>query len=467
MPPTLTCTACAITFSTSDAHKTHYKLDWHRYNLRRKVAGLAPVDQSDFDRRLAAALGSDAPKENFQARCTECRKSFRSEGLYKQHLQSKKHKEAAKRVAAVAKPAATAASLRDDASGGAAASSEPADAGNNDDEAVALQESGNGTSGAGASSAVAAAALPSESRCRGSGSPEKGAMSEEEEKEEEREEEELVPPPMGPCVCIFCDLVSPSFEENFAHMLRQHGFFIPDVEYLQDPEGLIAYVEEKVKLGFICLYCNGKGKTFHTYRAVQQHMIDRAHCKLLYDEDEDLHEYESFYDFSASYLDAEKSGLLAANASGTGDAATAAAAENSGEESDGETVEVSRTLGVTDLGELVLLDGKTVGNRKWNRYYKQRLRTPDERDVVVAQRRAARLRLGAMYDDEMSKGTSTGGAVALQRGERKAFGGLSGVSRSKDVKMLRAHQRSQARERLKTEIRQNKLNKTFDRVSDM
>lgn len=94
-------------------------------------------------------------------------------------------------------------------------------------------------------------------------------------------------------------------------------------------------------------------------------MIDRAHCKLLYDEDEDLHEYESFYDFSASYLDAEKSGLLAESASGTGDAA--ADAENSGEESDGETVEVSRTLGVTDLGELVLLDGKTVGNRKWNR----------------------------------------------------------------------------------------------------
>lgn len=42
------------------------------------------------------------------------------------------------------------------------------------------------------------------------------------------------------------------------------------MEYLKDPEGLIAYVEEKVKLGFICLYCNGKGKTFHTYRAVQQ-----------------------------------------------------------------------------------------------------------------------------------------------------------------------------------------------------
>lgn len=47
-------------------------------------------------------------------------------------------------------------------------------------------------------------------------------------------------------------------------------FFIPDVEYLKDPEGLVGYVEEKVKLGHICLYCNGKGKTFHTYRALQQ-----------------------------------------------------------------------------------------------------------------------------------------------------------------------------------------------------
>lgn len=48
-------------------------------------------------------------------------------------------------------------------------------------------------------------------------------MSEEEEKEGEEEEEELAPPRMGPCVCIFCDFVSPSFEENCAHMLRHHG----------------------------------------------------------------------------------------------------------------------------------------------------------------------------------------------------------------------------------------------------
>lgn len=196
-----------------------------------------------------------------------------------------------------------------------------------------------------------------------------------------------------------------------------------------------------------------------------QHMTDRAHCKLLYDEDEDLHEYEGFYNFSASYSDVEKRRLAAQ------DAESPDGTETGVEEGDQEAdeIEVSRTLSVTELGELVLLDGKTVGNRKWSKYYKQRLRTVDEREVVVAQRRATRLRLGAMYDDEVRKGTSTGGAVALQRGERKAFGGLFGRAAAgpKDVKMLRAHQRSEARQRLKTGISQNKLNKTFDRVAEM
>ena len=207
-----------------------------------------------------------------------------------------------------------------------------------------------------------------------------------------------------------------------------------------------------------------------TYNETQpnlQQMMDPAHCKLLYDENEDLHGYQTFYDFSSSYLNAEKEGLVA----GTGDAAGAVGANvetnEAGGESDDDDVEVTRTLGVEDLGELVLLDKKTVGNRKWSRYYKQRLRTPDEREAVVVRRRVTRLQLGAMYDGEMRKGTPMGNAVALQCGQRKAFGRLPRVSCPKDVKILRAHQQNQARQRLKTETRQNKLNKTFERVVDM
>lgn len=109
---------------------------------------------------------------------------------------------------------------------------------------------------------------------------------------------------------------------------------------------------------------------------LRQHMTDRSHCKLLYDEDEDLHEYESFYDFSASYSVAaaaaapsETVGLASENACCHSAPCDAGVPEgrNRGSSDGEEVVEVSRTLGVTDLDELVLLDGKTVGNRKWGR----------------------------------------------------------------------------------------------------
>ena len=93
-------------------------------------------------------------------------------------------------------------------------------------------------------------------------------------------------------------------------------------------------------------------------------MADRAHCKLLYDEDEDMHEYEPFYDFSASYGDAQEGDFLR-------DDQDAVAAEEAGaraeadETPEGDGVKPSRALGMTYIGKLVLFDGKTVvGNRK-------------------------------------------------------------------------------------------------------
>ncbi len=56
-------------------------------------------------------------------------------------------------------------------------------------------------------------------------------------------------------------------------MTIEHGLFIPDLEYLIDCQGLIKYLAEKVSVGNLCLWCNGKGKAFHSMEAVQQHMV--------------------------------------------------------------------------------------------------------------------------------------------------------------------------------------------------
>src|SRR5258708_32612666 len=107
---------------------------------------------------------------------------------------------------------------------------------------------------------------------------------------------------MGLTSCLFCSAPkSASLEDNLEHMARIHGFFIPDAEYLIDLPGLLTYLGEKVAIGNVCLYCNGKGREFRSIYAVRGHMIDRSHCKLAYDSDKDRLEVSDFYNFTSSY----------------------------------------------------------------------------------------------------------------------------------------------------------------------
>ncbi len=42
--------------------------------------------------------------------------------------------------------------------------------------------------------------------------------------------------------CLFCSHVSASFEDNMGHMTSKHSFFVPDLEYVVDMEGLVTYL---------------------------------------------------------------------------------------------------------------------------------------------------------------------------------------------------------------------------------
>lgn len=52
----------------------------------------------------------------------------------------------------------------------------------------------------------------------------------------------------------------------------------------------------------MCIWCNDRGKTFHSADAARQHMLDKGHCKMLH-EGLALAEYADFYDYSSSYPD--------------------------------------------------------------------------------------------------------------------------------------------------------------------
>lgn len=76
--------------------------------------------------------------------------------------------------------------------------------------------------------------------------------------------------------CLFCTHKAATFEDNMTHMTKAHSFFIPDIEYLADLRGLINYLGEKISVGNVCLYCNGKGRAIRSLEAVRAHMVSHT-----------------------------------------------------------------------------------------------------------------------------------------------------------------------------------------------
>ena len=51
---------------------------------------------------------------------------------------------------------------------------------------------------------------------------------------------------LDPSDCFMCDLKHDNIEDCMIHMHKKHGFFIPDSEYMKDPNGILIYVGLKV-----------------------------------------------------------------------------------------------------------------------------------------------------------------------------------------------------------------------------
>ncbi|XP_043934170.1 ankyrin repeat and zinc finger domain-containing protein 1 isoform X2 [Protopterus annectens] len=47
----MSCSACLCHFNDREEQVEHYKLDWHRFNLKRRVTGCQPVSADEFERK--------------------------------------------------------------------------------------------------------------------------------------------------------------------------------------------------------------------------------------------------------------------------------------------------------------------------------------------------------------------------------------------------------------------------------
>ncbi|KAH8083816.1 C2H2 type zinc-finger-domain-containing protein [Cristinia sonorae] len=265
-----TCLSCSIAFLSADDQRTHYRSDHHRYNMKRRVAGLNPVSVEVFTQKVLERQSETAvmasPKGSV---CETCGKTYTTENAYRSHLNSKKHKDnelEAQRAPPQAPPAEATIDVTD-APAPAPESIEP-------------------KSTAGVSLTIDADA------------------SEEAVNQTIDEKIAAARARISPTQCLFCPEASTTLEDNLAHMYLAHTFFVPDMEYIVDLAGLLTYLGEKIAVGNVCIYCGGTGREFRTLDAVRKHMLDKGHCKLAYESEPERLEVSDFYDFTSSYPDA-------------------------------------------------------------------------------------------------------------------------------------------------------------------
>ncbi|GAA5931696.1 uncharacterized protein JCM15063_001544 [Sporobolomyces koalae] len=395
-----TCLSCSLAFVDASSQREHYATELHRYNARRRVAGLQPVTKETFESKVQSSVqvgeNGKEVQDGKKLACKACNKTFASAATHDAHVKTKKHQENVFKHASKVKAADLGRSAEDTpmtASPVPSTSTAPPPV---------------------ASSSSAPAPTPSSDSTpfESSGDAALDRLV---------AKRLIYAPPIAPTACLFCP--HPAFataQENVAHMRHAHSFVIPEEQYLVDLEGLLRRLGEEVGTWNVCVCC-GKGyggnielgkeedksdeelrkKASKGVEAVRAHMQSKSHCRLKYDTEEEQLNIADFYDFRSSYPDyqarmerrAARRAAKAAKAAAEGwedeemvegeavdeDAEVvyeSASDSDSDSDSDDDSLPEDGGSGITygdTQYELVLPSGARIGHRKHQNIHKQNL----------------------------------------------------------------------------------------------
>ncbi|KAL9011082.1 MAG: hypothetical protein Q9173_004044 [Seirophora scorigena] len=306
-----TCNSCQVAFRNSELQRTHMRGDWHRYNLKRRVASLPPLSSEVFAEKVLTAQATSsaaAAKASFEKQCVACQKTYYSENAYQNHLGSQKHR---LRLATLqngdpAKDPETESVVSSTISLG-----EPiktTSTASIDPEAEAeFSKVIDGIKETQLDDQAAISRRPSRPRHSANEERTDHPLSEHATAESTPTASRPRSPASASAIaplkeCLFCNYVSPTFKLSVLHMTKYHGLFIPEQPYLIDMEGLVAYLYSKISEVHECLYCH---KIKGSKESIQTHMRDKGHCMIAYTSEIEMIEVGQFYDFRSSYSDPE------------------------------------------------------------------------------------------------------------------------------------------------------------------
>lgn len=254
----LYCPTCNLSFEKEDQFKLHYHSDIHSYNMKRKIVGLKPATDEQFQKQLQKMHQEKekTEKKNKSYYCEVLNQKFSNYTTYANRLTTKKYQKAL-------------------------------------EDYKAKHPSGKATPGD-----VEAQSIKSDEKIL--------------EEIDEKADQPAVDPsvPQGnfkkkasvpttldsTSICLFTNIMYESFEKNLEQMKRRFGFFILDEQFCHRKEDLVKYLAKVIQKERVCIYCN---LHFKTSDSVQKHIVSKQHALM---NSEYFAQYDRFYDFREENL---------------------------------------------------------------------------------------------------------------------------------------------------------------------
>ncbi|AGO12404.1 AaceriAER050Cp [[Ashbya] aceris (nom. inval.)] len=364
-----TCNSCMIQFKSSDLQRYHMKTEWHRYNLKRRIADLPPIDADIFTQKMQV---SEREKRLHQV----------DEFGFP-----------------VLKPIGHPASGRRSTNGGI----------------LRGRRDGQGkkkTLFRSDSPALSIASQMSKISVRSTDYDEHSASEyaftdesqvesedytdREDTQDDNRERPDVVD-------CVYCGVHSNTVEKNLDHMSLAHGLYVPERRYLEDAAGLVNFLIEEIVLSKRCMCCNFHGSSLESIRA---HLASKSHCRIPYESKEERAAVAAYYNFNKDQED---------DNSDTSEAESESGSDSHVANTEQEDINSNYTIAhVDDSGvELTLPTGARLGHRSMQRFYRQNLALPPpegdgRRTLAVVDRRFA----GGISATEYERSTKHGQMLA-------------------------------------------------------
>lgn len=393
---TFTCISCRIKFYSAELQRMHMKTEWHRYNLKRRVAELPPVSSEVFEVKILQQRARQVQLDEFgfEKLQPKARKTFR-----------RGHRVRQARIAVPQRYASPALSVSSTATTFTLGSSESEEQSSSvyDIDSVLSEDHPSSTDQYLSSS--------------GGESGEEVAGETDSDSNGLTDTEEVVAHSIPVTVCFYCGRESGGVEDNIRHMFRKHGLYLPERSYLADVDGLLRYLSDMVVVHHECIKCGFVGKTL---QSIRQHVTRKGHCVVPYETPEERNAVGRFYEFDLP-LETHSAGSKARSVKFGGEQTTSTSKSN---ESDSRDVAEYTTAEIDESGaEMRLPNGVCLGNRRYARYYRQNIVRPEDIEVPESQKTVATVYAKADEINQMGQ--------RLRRQEFKEVGMIEARNNSK------------------------------------